>query len=99
MGLGNLKSETRVGNEMIDSTTMLTDQYIKAHEIETQPKEVDAGLGLAGAKMVHQKIEKFQPAKPNPKVPKRGSLKQAAKEVQEANKKDLKNKGIKTETD
>ena len=93
MGLGNLKSETIIGDETIDSVEMNTVIYNHYHSLECQPKEKPT-QGLADIQMKHQKIERVKPPKPNPNVPVRGSMKNAAQAIHDANDKALKERGI-----
>ena len=97
MGLGDLRSTTIMGNEVVDATQMNTLKYQKDLEIEQQQKEVDPGIGIAGKQPKHQEIKRIPPKHVNPVVPERGGMKQAAEAVQEANRKALADRGISVE--
>lgn len=83
MGLGNLKSTTIIGDNVIDAVDMNTELYKAAEEQQHQEKAEPKTMPT----MRYQKAKRVKPPKGNPVVPERSSYKNAAEKVHEANAK------------
>ena len=94
MPLGNLQTTTWVGTKAIDGDNISAEYYSVNQQLEEKaPAEP---LPTLGGKQYQErrKIAKQQP-KGKPKRPKRGSYKDAAEAVLEANDKDLHDRNLK----